>query len=118
MTAFLHGLCLTVALGIPLASQIHQWVHRSTPPRPVRVLQRLGLVINERAHRRHHEYSTLNDYCIVSGWWNGVLRHFGVFRRLESLLEDRAGVSITRDADSPGLSSDQPHQRTGVIPSL
>ena len=109
MTAFCMVSASPSRRDTPAARSINGSI---VPPRPARVYS-VRLVINERSSQASRIFNPerllhcfrLVERCSQALW---------VFRRLEGLLEDRVGVSITRDADSPGLSSDQPHQRTGV----
>lgn len=97
-----YGCVCMMGWGIPLASQIHQWVHRDTPPTVIRIFQSWGLVIDASAHDAHHAHGAVDDYCIVSGWWNAPCRSIGLYRRLESVLVHRFGFQMTDDCAALG----------------
>lgn len=67
-------------------SQIHKWSHMDHPPRVVRWLQRLGIVLSSPHHQHHHRGPHLTHYCITTGWTNGVLDYLRFFRSLERVL--------------------------------
>lgn len=97
------------AVGM-LTNQIHQWAHRPSPPRPVRALQALGLVLRPGAHARHHTSPFALRYCITTGWCNALLEATGFFRRLETAVTALTGVRPRDDeaaryhADRPGMT--------------
>ncbi len=74
---FLHGnakaFLVYLSLGVLLTNQCHKWAHMAVPPRAVRLLQRLHLVLKPEAHRRHHTPPYASHYCTASGWLNPVL---------------------------------------------
>ena len=67
-------------------SQIHKWSHMDHPPRVIRWLQRLGIVLSASHHRQHHRGPHLTHYCITTGWANGALDYLRFFRSLERVL--------------------------------
>lgn len=89
---FLLGL---TAVGC-FVNQFHQWAHMKSAPRPIRWLQRRGLVLS-RAHLRHHQEPFATDYCIVTGWCNPMLNRVGFFRRLEALIHRLTGWVARED---------------------
>jgi ubiquitin-conjugating enzyme E2 variant len=98
------------AVGM-LTNQIHQWAHRPSPPRTVRVLQALGLVLRPGDHARHHTSPFELHYCITTGWCNAVLEATGFFRRLETAVTALTGIRPREDEASMALD-DHP----GVTP--
>jgi ubiquitin-conjugating enzyme E2 variant len=66
-----------------MANQIHRWAHERRPPRPVRWLQRSGLILSGPHHARHHRAPHTRAYCIATGWLNGPLDSSGFWRALE-----------------------------------
>lgn len=78
-------------------SQIHKWSHMDDPPRVVRWLQRLRIVLSSPHHERHHQRPHLTHYCITTGWANGVLDYLRFFRILERVLAVLGVHSTTRD---------------------
>jgi len=83
-----------------LTNQIHQWAHRPSPPRSVRVLQALGLVLRAGDHARHHANPFDRHYCITTGWCNGLLEATGFFRRLEAAVTALTGIRPREDEAS------------------
>lgn len=67
--AFLVFLCL----GILATNQCHKWAHMGRPPRMVRFLQDLNLVLKPEIHRLHHTPPYRSHYCTASGWLNPIL---------------------------------------------
>lgn len=81
-------------------NQIHQWAHTPSPPGPIRLLQAWGIILSYEAHLRHHREPHVTDYCIVSGWCNGVLNRSGFFRRLEAAITWATGYRPRDDEES------------------
>jgi lathosterol oxidase len=83
----LFSAVLTVmAVVLAGATQIHAWAHDATAPRPVRWLQRRGILLSRDRHARHHAGAHDQSYGIVNGWANGVLDRARLFRHLETLV--------------------------------
>ena len=82
------GLC---AFGV-MTNQIHQWAHMHAPPRPVRLLQTLGILLKAPAHAAHHRGEYDRHYCITTGWCNRPLEAIGFFRLLERALTRMTGA--------------------------
>jgi plasmanylethanolamine desaturase len=85
---FGYPLC---AVGL-VTNQVHQWAHMPAPPWPVRVLQDSGLLLGRAHHAAHHAGAYDSDYCITTGWCNGVLDSIGFFRRAEAIVSRVTGV--------------------------
>jgi ubiquitin-conjugating enzyme E2 variant len=94
ITACLLGFC-TAGL---LTNQTHQWAHMPCPPRPVRWMQKCRLVLTSQIHERHHRSPYATDYCITTGWCNGVLNRTHFFQRLERAVTWATGA-MPRDDD-------------------
>lgn len=93
VTACLLGFC---SAGL-LTNQSHQWAHMPCPPRPVRLMQQCRLILSSQIHQRHHRPPYVTDYCIATGWCNGMLNGLGFFRRLERAVTWATGVSPRED---------------------
>ncbi|KAL3639954.1 hypothetical protein CASFOL_014922 [Castilleja foliolosa] len=68
--------------------QFHAWAHtpkRKLPPLVV-ALQNAGIILAPPKHAAHHRPPYNNNYCIVSGAWNGFLDRSGFFVGLEVVL--------------------------------
>lgn len=66
-------------LAVFLTNQIHKWAHMQNPPRWVRILQRMRLVLSPRAHAIHHAAPHDSYYCITTGWLNYPLTKLRIF---------------------------------------
>src|SRR5688572_29191414 len=71
----LQGILLFTALGVLLTNQCHKWAHLSPEalPAPVRMAQRLRLILRRADHLRHHVRPFDSHYCTASGWLNRPL---------------------------------------------
>jgi len=92
-TAFIIGMC---GIGM-MTNQIHQWAHRPSTPRVVRVLQDAGLFLRPASHARHHHRPYDVNYCITTGWCNRPLEAIGFFRRLEAAITRATGAEPRSD---------------------
>jgi len=90
---FGFGFC---AIGM-LTNQIHQWAHRASPPRLVRLLQDHGLILGRAEHAAHHERPYDTRYCITTGWCNWPLEATGFFRLLELAVTGLTGARPRQD---------------------
>jgi plasmanylethanolamine desaturase len=95
VTACLLGFC---SAGL-FTNQMHQWAHMPCPPRPVRLLQKCRLILSSQIHQRHHRPPYVTDYCIATGWCNGVLNRIRFFQRLERGVTWATGVMPREDDD-------------------
>lgn len=75
-------LLATAGFALP-TNQIHQWAHMSNPPRGVRLLQSLRLILTRRGHAGHHANPAGGHYCITTGWCNALLTRAGFYTALE-----------------------------------
>jgi ubiquitin-conjugating enzyme E2 variant len=105
-----HALPLNTVIGHSVAAflaafsfvvlptnQVHQWAHRTHPPRMVRSLQNCGLILSRRAHSRHHCAPYARNYCIATGWCNPILERIQFFRRLEQIVSAVTGLQARED---------------------
>lgn len=82
--------------GLP-TNQVHQWAHMRRPPRWVRWLQKRGLILSRAAHQQHHREPYAMNYCIATGWCNGLLTYISFFRRLEAIVAGITGMRPRAD---------------------
>jgi ubiquitin-conjugating enzyme E2 variant len=75
-------LATTAGLALP-TNQVHQWAHMPRPPRLVRALQSLHVVLSPRGHALHHANPAGGHYCITTGWCNRVLTGAGFYAAME-----------------------------------
>jgi ubiquitin-conjugating enzyme E2 variant len=70
------------------ANQVHKWAHqpKRKVPRPVRVLQTLGVLQSVTHHNRHHGGARNTSYCTVTPLLNPLLDRLGFWRGLERAL--------------------------------
>jgi hypothetical protein len=85
-----------------ISNQLHQWAHSPAPPRPVRALQRAGLILSMRRHAPHHRAPCVKRYCISTGWLNPSLDAIGFWRGLERAIE-RSTHNVPRAEDPTGI---------------
>lgn len=84
-----------------VTNQLHAWAHSPAPPKIVRGLQRLGLVLTPARHAQHHDGDHDRAYCVTTGLLNPLLDHTHFFDRIEAALA-RIGVrsvAYTRTED-------------------
>ena len=88
-----HAFLVFTALGVLITNQCHKWAHLPLAdiPYPVRVAQRMRLILRPEDHLRHHVRPFDSHYCTAAGWLNGPLAAIGFFRALERLV-----VALTR----------------------
>lgn len=67
---------LAMALAILFTNTIHRWAHMDHPPRAVRALQRMRLILSREHHGVHHAPPHANHYCIFAGWTSRALDGF------------------------------------------
>ncbi len=93
---FVYAAVLAFAAYGGAANQIHQWAHRHRVPAPVRVAQRLGLLLSPDAHARHHQPPHRTAYCISTGWLNPWLDRWRVWAALERAVTRLTGAMPRR----------------------
>ena len=77
----LIGLCVG-AFGTNL---FHKWAHSNKPPLFAIKLQKMGLILNPKSHKKHHSNHS-QCFCVTSGWLNPVLDHIRFFHFLEYII--------------------------------
>lgn len=63
---------IPLGLFLALAQVPHYYTHHSAP-RIVKAIQRTGLILRPALHQRHHHVSFDRDFCVLSGWTNGIV---------------------------------------------
>lgn len=86
-------LMLATAGWLLPTNQIHQWAHRAQAPRPVRALQRAGLVLSREAHSIHHRNPAGGHYGITSGCCNRWLARIDFYACCERLVSHLTGLA-------------------------
>ena len=92
-------------------NQIHQWAHLPDPPKMVRALQRMGLILRSLHHNGHHTSPFSADYCIVNGWCNPLLNHIDFWRRSERIISRVTGLVPREDENAIVAGSPAPQKR-------
>ncbi len=80
---------VALALCLLPTNQIHQWAHQPSPPRLVRVLQRIGLILDPDEHRLHHTDPHRTHFCITTGSCNGFLEWTRILTRVEARIRSK-----------------------------
>ena len=80
-----------------MTNQIHQWAHTASPSTPVRVCQKLRLLLPPEAHATHHDRPYDTHYCITTGWCNRLLEAIAFFPRLETVITRLTGAVPRQD---------------------
>jgi ubiquitin-conjugating enzyme E2 variant len=89
---------LLVSLSVVLTSMAHGWAHAGKDaPRPIRWLQRMGLLISAEHHALHHVSPHKTHYCITTGWLNPVLDRTRFFRRVERIVDAMGATRAEHD---------------------
>jgi hypothetical protein len=96
-------------------SQFHRWAHAESPPRVVAWLQRRGLILSPRHHRRHHRPPFVANFCITTGWCNPVLTAVRFFPTLEWVVSrlTACGRGVSREAPPSRANAPEVSQVTG-----
>lgn len=83
--AWLELWTVAFTISIFLTNQVHSWAHADEVPAPIRLLQKMRLILNSDDHDRHHAAPHDTYYCITFGWLNPILhrtRFFPVLTRV------------------------------------
>ena len=82
---FLQAFGVFCALAVLLTNQCHKWAHMEAEQLalPVRLAQRLRLILRPEDHCKHHIRPFNSHYCTATGWLNAPLQAIRFFRWLE-----------------------------------
>lgn len=99
--ALAHALLLFIALGVLITNQCHRWAHLPAQrmPLPVRIAQKLRLILRPEDHLCHHVPPFDSHYCTAAGWLNRPLHAIGLFRALECWIA--AATRLRAREDDP-----------------
>ena len=78
---------LSVNLFVFVTNQIHKCSHLERPPRLVRLLQSLRVILPATHHQGHHTGQHTSRYCITTGWLNPLLDRIRFFRAFERAIQ-------------------------------
>jgi hypothetical protein len=84
------------AAALP-TNQVHQWAHMPAPPRIVAWLQQARLLLGRDDHARHHREPYVSNYCIATGWCNGMVTAVGLFQAAERAVTRLTGLRPRSD---------------------
>jgi ubiquitin-conjugating enzyme E2 variant len=104
-----HALLWSLLAFGGAANQIHRWAHARRVPRPVRWLQRSGLLLSAERHARHHRAPHTRSYCIATGWLNAPLDSIGFWRVLERAI--RCALPRRNGNEARGMDRQERHRR-------
>jgi hypothetical protein len=63
---------ITYLLGISLSQGFHGALHRSDVGWGVRAMRRVGLLMTQTAHQKHHA-TLVHDFAVINGWSNPLV---------------------------------------------
>jgi len=71
----MHVVFLSMVVGLHLMQMCHLWAHLPAErvPGPVRLLQKVGVLLSKREHDLHHSPPYDRDFCIMTGVCNRPL---------------------------------------------
>lgn len=76
-------ICLFTLL-IFFTNQIHKYAHMAQPPKLIKGLQKLQLILRPQNHYLHHHHLD-RHYCITNGWLNRLCYKTQLFERLSGI---------------------------------
>lgn len=85
---FLGSLCFFSML----TNQVHKWSHQAHQNKIISWLQKYGVILSPKAHKKHHSKPYTESYCITTGWLNPLLDKIRFFRGLEWLISSLTGA--------------------------
>lgn len=94
---FWYLFAVSLCFWVMFTNEFHKWAHSTHPPMVARVLQGLGLVLQQREHHMHHKRPFDVAYCITTGWMNGPLGRINFWRRLEKIVTAVTGAQPRAD---------------------
>jgi plasmanylethanolamine desaturase len=97
LNLFVATTIFSVTLWVLFTNQFHKWAHLDDPPRWIRVLQRLNLVLPRDHHAVHHSAPFAKYYCITVGWMNEPLYRLRFFEMLEWIISAATGLTPRED---------------------
>ena len=83
---------LVFTVSVLLTNQIHKWAHVPSPPRIVRLFQRVGVFLSPEQHLAHHRPPHGRGYCVTSGLFNYVFDPIGFFPWTERVVRGLLGL--------------------------
>ncbi|MEK9156871.1 MAG: fatty acid desaturase CarF family protein [Patescibacteria group bacterium] len=85
--AFIFATLFFLVLSIFATNQIHKWAHMKKPPRFVRLLQKMHLILNPKHHAVHHAAPHTKYFCITTGWLNPIIEKLYLFKGMRKVFK-------------------------------
>ena len=84
----LFWVCLlfNTSIGGFLTNQFHSWAHEENPPKTAIFLQKIGLILDPKHHKKHHSGEFDSNYCITNGKMNPILERTRILQRFERIF--------------------------------
>jgi ubiquitin-conjugating enzyme E2 variant len=95
LVLLIKGTVLSLCVAGFLTNQFHKWSHEPEPPFPVRLLQRLHLILPPAHHDVHHTPPHDTYFCITTGWLNRPLAAIRFWAGLEWTLLKVFGAAVS-----------------------
>lgn len=86
LAGFAFATSYFLILGVFLTNQFHKWAHMKKVSTPIRLLQRIRLILSPAHHRIHHTSPYTRYFCITTGWLNFALDRLRFFPLAKSTL--------------------------------
>jgi plasmanylethanolamine desaturase len=103
---FCRIVAISLCLGIFATNQFHKWAHLDRAILPIRILQRLHLILPAQHHAIHHKAPYDRYYCITTGWLNPILRKLQYFEFLEWAIERITGTPPFHDDGTDAVAAE------------
>jgi hypothetical protein len=83
---------VVVSLCLVFMLEFHKCGHNPAPPRAIKALQRLHLLLPYGHHMRHHSGNYDRNYCLINGYADLTLGALGIWRGLERVISGATGA--------------------------
>jgi hypothetical protein len=97
LTYFLMIIWLITSTCLFFGTSFHNFGHRRSQSTPVRIAQKLHLIISPEHHWVHHRNGQIVRYCVINGWANYVCDPLHVWSRFEWLVQALTGAVPRKD---------------------
>lgn len=94
-------------VGAVVGQLSHKYAHMENPPLLARLGQKAGLLGKPEVHEAHHaDGNPIDDYCIVTGEWNPILKKYHVAQMEEKLVYLATGLKAHDWLVDPSMQVD------------
>ncbi len=99
LAGWLNPFAVTLIAVGSQANETHRWAHMPAGAVPAIVcrLQKLGLLLSQRHHSRHHHAPFAVRYCTITNLMNPILDGLKFFKTLEILIQGAIGAERRQD---------------------